>query len=150
MSIAIWAPHGDDEIIGCYGVLTREKDVSVYFGQLTGDLGIPRSAAMFGFSYDLLWEDRGHWDVVYAPDPAADPHPLHQTIGQRAQQMFRAGKIRRLIHYTTSMQAPYIFETGDPDGKRHALDRCYFEKLSLWQYDHRYWLFEGRVEWHRP
>jgi LmbE family N-acetylglucosaminyl deacetylase len=152
MAIAIWAPHPDDEIIGCYSVLVSKLrgEVTVFFGEL--DEGVARSVNLFGFvpmSYPSDNRDYFKYDIVYAPDPSTDFHPRHQALGHSAQLLFRLGGIKRLIHYTTSMQAPYIFEVKDPEGKRNALSGCYPEKSDLWRYDHRYWLFEGYNEWHR-
>ena len=148
---SIWAPHADDEIIGCFSVLNRQMtNVSVHFA--TGYEEAVWSAAHFSFERCKLDLSRSSWYTVYAPDPATDPHPLHQFIGQRAQQLFRERKIGRLLLYTTTMNATYISELSDVQkGKKHfALDKCYADKSSLWKYDHRYWLFEGHIEWHHP
>jgi hypothetical protein len=152
MSIAIWAPHGDDEIIGCHSILVNAPrgDVTVFFGEM---VGVNRSVDLFGFvpsSYPPDNNDYVKYEIVYAPDPSTDFHPRHQALGHSAQLLFRLGIIKRLIHYTTSMQAPYIFEVKDREGKRNALNGCYPEKSDLWRYEHKFFIFEGYNEWHRP
>jgi LmbE family N-acetylglucosaminyl deacetylase len=156
-SISIWAPHPDDEIIGCWSALHlkhRVDDISVIYLSGVGDPGIERSQARFGFRYLYAgyanMEAAGPYSTVLAPDPASDWHPLHQRVGQVAQHMFRDGKIRRLIMYTTRMLAPYVFEVANPAAKRAALNDCYPEKSSLWESDHRFFLFEGYCSWLRP
>ena len=159
MEVAIWAPHPDDEIIGCFGVLSRianypeQRPPTVYFATGFDEIGPLLSSERFGFLFEPLPAPVSsvNWYTVYAPDPAVDHHPLHQQLGHRAQHLFRIGRINRLIHYTTTMSsAPYIFETKDPEAKRAALDACYPYKSDLWKYDHRYFLFEGNIEWLRP
>lgn len=156
MPISIWAPHGDDEIIGCYSVLRKCKEdavvPTVYFGEI--DDGCARSSSVFQFrflKFDLSLEtaDKITWDTVYAPDPQYDNHPRHQLYGSIAQMAFREGRIKKLRLYNTTMLSPYIMEldTWNKEGKREALNHCYPGKSSLWQFDHRYFLFEGNVEW---
>jgi hypothetical protein len=153
MSVVIWAPHPDDELIGCYSVLAARpaKSATVYYGSI--EHGCLLSSRMFGFRYFNFYEgalEIETWDVVYAPDPDYDVHPEHQWFGSMARRYFRTGRINRLIHYSTQMSVPYLWEEKDPQAKLEALNKCYPEKGSLWEYDHRYWLFTGFCEWHRP
>jgi LmbE family N-acetylglucosaminyl deacetylase len=150
MPVAIWAPHPDDEIIGCYSVLATKSVDEVYYGIV--DDGCYKSSSMFHFPFcfaDPVKIQSLTWDILYAPDPYFDNHPDHQWFGHLAQRLFRQGRINRLIHYTTQMSASYISEVLNPTKKRDALNECYPEKSDLWRYDHRYWLFEGYCEWHR-
>jgi hypothetical protein len=151
MPVAIWAPHPDDEIIGCHSILVRGGDLSVHYGSSLDDPGIARSSKLFKF-VPRGWAPVGFYGyTVYAPDPLVDYHPLHQHMGQVAQQLFRDGTIFQLIHYTTTMLgAPYIFEVSNPELKKASLNACYPEKSDLWKYEHKYFLFEGYCEWHRP
>lgn len=161
--VIIWAPHGDDEIIGCSQALLRRNQTHltmVFFHDGYGDdPGISRSETEHGFQSGnlkaaldsqryLLWDDA----VYYVPDPYFETHPLHRKLGHLAERLFREGKIHRLIFYTTVMTAPYIFEltAKQKEYKRRQLGLCYPEKESLWKFDHRYWLFEGHMEIHRP
>jgi hypothetical protein len=149
MPVAIWAPHPDDEIIGTYGVLSNPNVTVYYQSEFNSDPGIVRAAAMFGFKTSYLNIEHRSWDVVYAPSDF-DFHPLHQRISHQAQAMFRDGCINRLIFYTTTMMVPFVFEEPNPELKRAALNYCYPEKRSLWEYDHRYFLFCGHWELLRP
>jgi LmbE family N-acetylglucosaminyl deacetylase len=145
--VAIWAPHPDDEIIGCYSILVRLPGlITVYYGTI--DLGCTVASKIFDFDFLEFQESSESWDVVYAPDPYFDNHPEHRRFGHLAEQLFRENRINRLIYYSTQMNAPYICEVGNPADKRKALDTCYLEKSDLWKFDHRYWLFEGYNEWH--
>lgn len=153
---AIWAPHPDDEIIGCSLVLNQNCRVCYY--SVNGDIddlnAIEKVVNWYGCETYFIYSDDDYigvkWRTVYAPDPAVDMHPIHQKLGHMAQDLFRRGQIERLMLYTTSMNAPYIFEVKDPQAKLAALNHCYPHKADLWKYDHRYWLFEGYHEWHRP
>jgi LmbE family N-acetylglucosaminyl deacetylase len=160
MIISIWAPHPDDEIIGCYSILNRKHHIDdlhvLYFTSILSDRedpGIARACATFGFRFQFAAyrnvDGAGPQDIVLAPDPESDFHPLHRLVGRVAQHLFREGKIKRLIHYTTTMLTPYVQEVPDPAGKRSALDYCYREKADLWTSDHRYFLFEGYYELRR-
>jgi hypothetical protein len=154
MNISIWAPHCDDELIGCSQLLMKGKTnlITVFYPtgtpiqeseKMSRELGIETGA----WEFHTEW---GRWDIVFAPDPSVESHPLHRELGNQAEYLFRQGKIKRLFLYTTTMNAPYIFEVSDPIAKRDLMNRCYPKKDSLWKWDHKFWLFEGWIEWHRP
>lgn len=157
--ISIWAPHADDEIIGCSQLLLRsrreDQDLNIYCATDWAHPGLVGLASRFHFA---VRGSPGHfgalrpvdWGVVLAPDPFEDPHPLHQELGHLALQWFRENRIERLIFYTTVMRAKYIFEVPDPQWKRELLEEFYPDKRSLWETQHKYFLFEGWCEWKRP
>jgi len=160
---AIIAPHYDDEIIGCYGVLARARSsglyvVVLYAGQ-SCEMGGHLVEDLFGVTTDKIrrtqdvlsvCSDTGVPVRLYAPDPYYEHHPEHKRWGQIAEQLFRDRQVQELVFYVTRMNAPYIFEVSKPQDKRSALDACYPEKSDLWRNDHRFFLFEGRCQWLDP
>lgn len=152
--ILILAPHTDDEIIGCYEILIR-KDLDIFVGFYSGDLyEFDLVSSYFGFTVvpisDLINRiniGKSDFDVVYAPDPYFELHPFHKEIGNQALYWRRRKTITRLVFYSTNMNAPYIHESKFSEQKRRVLDELYSHKSSLWRYDHKYFLFEGRCEW---
>jgi len=125
MSNIIFAPHRDDEVIGTYEVLVEDSKAIVIFGDVLGE-----------------WEFS---DILYFPDPIYETHPDHRLMGAQGETLLRAGY--NVIFYSINMRAPYIHKAQDPDGKRRMLEEKYPEKRSLWEFDHRYFLFEGYVQW---
>jgi len=150
MSYIVIAPHADDEIIGCYELLTKwNKDIKVVL--FPSQQAIDES----GLSSQIMKFDRGHTDylptiitksdVLVFPDPIYELHPEHRKWGQIGEQYARSG--HKVIFYTTNMLAPYIHEVEFSFVKKEVLDRVYFEKQQLWLYDHKYFLFEGYTSW---
>jgi LmbE family N-acetylglucosaminyl deacetylase len=156
------APHGDDEIIGCYGLLREvrlyNEVAAIYYPNGIGsDPGPERVSKMFNVTIFDTQSEYTKWlsgvrtDVCFhAPDPYFEHHPSHKRYGAFAEQVFREGGIESLYFYSTRMDTPYYFEVPDPEEKRQALNVCYPEKRSLWEYDHRYFLFESSVQIHKP
>jgi hypothetical protein len=160
-NVIIVAPHADDEVIGCFSVLHRKKPntkITLLYpdGRSVGE-SFP-VCAKFGiesFSFDgsitaLLEHIKTTENpIVYFPDPTYELHPLHKSLGNIGAILFQQGD--RVIFYSTNMNAPYIYELNetDRDAKLELLNEAYFQKHSLWEYDHRYFLFEGYNEWRR-
>jgi len=150
MSYIIIAPHADDEIIGCYELLTKKnKDIKTVL--------FPSQQAIdeASLSSQIMKFDRGHTDYLNTivtnsdtlvfPDPNYELHPEHRKWGQIGEQYARSGY--KVIFYITNMLAPYIHEVEFSFVKKEILDRAYFEKQKLWLYDHKYFLFEGYTNW---
>ncbi len=159
MHNVIIAPHPDDEIIGCYHVLNTclnsgTKLYVCYGIDPDHDPSCRKAAKAFQFtpldgeSPDGLTCIR-EAARVYAPDPYFETHPQHRRWGHLAESRLRTGN-KGVVFYSVNMQAPYIFEVDNPEDKLRALDECYPEKSELWQFDHRYFLFEGYCSWLRP
>ena len=79
------------------------------------------------------------------PDPVYENHPLHRQYGMMGESMARQGL--DVTFYTTQMNAPYIREVKDSAAKKSLLNTVYFGQSSLWEYDHKYFLFEGYCKW---
>lgn len=159
MRYVIFAPHMDDEIIGCFELLFSERVDKIYW------LGAPHDiktrdklekefCCKAGHLGDFHSEDFiSIWKkdvMVFVPDPFYELHPAHKAVGHAALRVYHEERIPIGL-YSTNMNAPYIRELGTQmaNNKKHALDLFYGDKADLWLYDHRYFLFEGRtVLWH--
>lgn len=147
MKHIIIAPHADDEIIGCYEILKKEKNLVVLYGTtkaLEEAKKFCKINKILSFTIDdiILFSDE---DIYYFPDPYFESHPFHRELGMMGEKMARVGF--NVIFYSTNMQAPYIYEVKEPTRKRVLLEEAYPFKSSLWKYDHKYFLFEGYTKW---
>jgi LmbE family N-acetylglucosaminyl deacetylase len=145
----IVAPHADDEIIGCHGILFKEKDVIVLFHKDAIEEGrkvyenIPQIKVG---EMSELYHMNTYNSIIHFPDPYFELHPLHRSIGAIGEALWRA-HTHEVHFYSTNMNAPYIREYESMEDKQYMLNRLYPGKASLWAYDHKYFLFEGRVAW---
>lgn len=148
----IVAPHGDDEIIGCYEVIKKTKCIIIY----TEDTDIKRreeitKAQRFTNSKAVLFNRSipGQFlkkeNKMYFPHPIYELHPGHRMQGAIGESLVRQGL--NVIFYSTNMNAPFIREEKDPDAKRKVLDEAYPSQSDLWKYDHKYFLFCGWTQW---
>lgn len=149
----IIAPHPDDEIIGCYEILKNESSIIIYDGETESnrreqamklkEVNEKITAQMFQLNVpsNLLNQDV----TFYFPDPVYELHPLHRRWGALGEQLAR-GKFD-VIFYTTNMNTPYIHEVEDPSMKEDILNKVYPDQKTLWEYDKKYVLFEGRTKW---
>ena len=151
----IIAPHADDEIIGCYEIINNpdNKIAVMYSAELESDR---RQEAL------QLREHRNNISMqlfqnsipptmltdpnitFYFPDPINEIHPAHRIWGMVGEGMARDKK--DVVFYTTIMNAPYIHEVNDDD-KEKLLDTIYPSQKSLWEYEKKFVLFEGRCKW---
>ena len=142
----IIAPHADDEIIGCYELLKTGQVTDVYFGSEKAMEEAVNSSEYFGFSVRSIDSLPMLNRLTYLfPDPTNEIHPLHRHLGNVGVIMLRDGY--KVIFYTTNMNVPYLHEVEKPELKHRDLEYCYERKKSLWQYDHKYFLFEGYTQW---
>lgn len=148
--VVIVAPHADDEIIGCFENLTRNPiiiysdDIILERKMETKELLKYRNikAQLFLRSIPSTFLNQNH--EFFIPDPVYEIHPKHREWGHIGESMFRAGL--DVTFYTTTMQAPYIHEVIEI-GKKDLLDIVYPSQKSLWEFDHKYYLFEGYCKW---
>jgi hypothetical protein len=146
----IYAPHCDDEIIGCFELLKFEP-IIIYDSENMDAIRKSEAETLKKyyevsqiFTEKYVFE--GFEDhQIYIPDPIYELHPKHRQLGQIGESLARAGY--NIIFYNTNMNAPYIHECIDPVGKRELLNLVYPSQEELWKYDHKYFLFEGRCKW---
>jgi len=148
----IWAPHPDDEIIGCYEVLKRDTPAIIYSGDIESarreEALKLREHAEIGPQLFLMTVPPSLMqksNTFYFPDPVEEFHPQHREVGFMGEQLARAGY--DVIFYSVNMQAKYIHTAADADGKRDLLEKVYPSQKDLWKYDNKYFLFEGYCKW---
>ena len=147
--IAIIAPHPDDEIIGCFEVISNYKTMILY------DASTPQlrreEAMKLKDEFDIVaqvfmtnlpppWMSMKNI-IFFFPDPTYETHPLHRQWGIAGEMMARAGQ--KVIFYNTIMNAPYIHEVDCFHAKRDTLDKYFPSQKNMWTWEHKYYLFEG-------
>lgn len=152
--IIIVAPHADDEIIGCYEIITNKnlKPIVIY----TEDMSDERKQAtlklkeLTGVKIQLYLRNvppaaMNDSNIFFFPHPIYETHPSHRQQGFIGEQLARGGM--NVIFYTTEMNAPFKFECKTPFDKHLLLEDVYPDQKKLWKYDHKYFLFSGYDKW---
>lgn len=148
----IVAPHPDDEVIGCWEVLKRDKCIIIYSGMtenkrreealnLKDHYNI--SVQLFLNSIPPTFFNKNN--TFYFPDPIHEVHPLHRQYGSMGESMARAGE--DVVFYSTIMNVPYIHEVSESSDKEDDLNMFYPSQKDLWKYEKKFILFEGRCKW---
>lgn len=148
----IIAPHPDDEIIGCWEILQKKKPIIIYSGDteqkrreeaLKLKEYVDLKVQLFQMSIPAPFINS---DVtIYCPDPIYEIHPDHRMWGAIGESLVRNGI--NVIFYSIAMNAPYIHKVKEPNKKEELLNKVYSNQSSLWKYEKKYILFEGRNKW---
>lgn len=153
----IISPHPDDEIIGCYEIINNPENsvIIIYSAEVDS---VRRKEAlklreyknnikgqMFQNSIPPTMISKDENITFYFPDPQNELHPIHRAFGTVGEGMARAGY--DVVLYSTLMNVPYIHEVKNSVEKLNLLNKVYTSQSSLWQFDHKYFLFEGRCKW---
>lgn len=155
VSTVIVAPHPDDEIIGCFEQINNPMNnlVIIY----SGDTHAERRETVLNLKKTLdhvkmqLFQNSipptflSRTNLFFFPDPIYEVHPKHREWGMIGESMARQGF--NVTFYNTIMNAPYIHEVNNPEDKKYLLNEVYPDQKSLWEYDHKYFLFEGYNKW---
>jgi hypothetical protein len=154
-STVIIAPHPDDEIIGCFEQLMNPSNsIMVIY---SGDLDVKRRESILKlkekvpavkiqlFQQDIPMVLKTDLNSFFFPDPIYETHPKHREWGYIGERMARDGY--NVTFYNTIMTAPYIHEVDKPEDKKYLLNQVYPDQVSLWEYDYKYFLFEGYCKW---
>jgi len=152
--LIIIAPHPDDEIIGAYKYLTKENAFPIII--YSADLDAKRKEStlklkehveckvqLFQMTVPQPFLQPGNKFLF--PDPIYELHPHHRAWGFMGEQMARNGF--DVTFYSTNMNSPHIHEVAKPNEKRELLEKVYPDQKSLWEFDHKYFLFEGYYKW---
>ena len=155
-SLVIVAPHADDDLIGNFEVLTNPaaKSIILVYSTVMNNERMEETARMKEFLGDRLKATFYSkeipiqlitpWNTIFVPDFLYEVHPEHKRVGYIGDSLFRKGL--DVIFYTTNMNAPYVHEIKNPDEKEKALNDIYPSQSSLWKYEKKYVLFEGRCK----
>ena len=151
----IIAPHPDDELIGCFEILDDPKqNITIIYG---ADASAERrkEALKLKESFPSVGNQVFHASIpsvyittditLYFPDPVNEIHPSHRGWGSMGEALARDGL--DVVFYSTIMNVPYIHECKDSMKKEAMLNRVYDKQKSLWEYEKKYVLFEGRCKW---
>jgi hypothetical protein len=151
----IVAPHVDDELIGNFEILNDlDNKITIVYG---ADAPAERrkEASKLRESFPNVMHQVYHSSfplaylsanpTLYFPDPINEFHPAHRAWGFAGEALARDGA--NVVFYTTMMNVPYIHEVSDSMKKETLLDRIYSSQKSLWEYEKKYILFEGRTKW---
>jgi len=155
VSTIIIAPHPDDEIIGCFEQLKNSSSnlVIIY----SGDTDADRRETVLNLKKEIphikiqLFQQTVPQTFLHPankfffPDPIYETHPKHREWGFMGEQLAR--NRFDVTFYNTNMNAPYIHEVKMTDMKKYLLNKVYPDQKSLWEYDHKYFLFEGYNKW---
>ncbi len=151
MKNIIIAPHADDELIGCFQLLETGciNDV-VYVERMPEErkqealvlcnyYGIG-SVFLYGNVDKLMRTVFGNCNF-YIPS-ARDFHSLHILVHHLIRRRYNRDKIHV---YSVYMNDWFIDDTQNPLIKKQALDKFYPSQKSMWEHDHKFFLFEGMV-----
>ena len=159
----ILAPHPDDEVIGCFSILRQPSGriLVVYSGRFDKAREQEIMRLSVEFPLTMNWLDCGSTVLfldhlrlkgdkiwVYAPDPHWEHHPDHKSISSQVWPYCQAHNVP-FCTYSTDMNVPYLRELSGTmqEQKRVMLEKCFPSQKSLWEYDHKYFLFEGISLW---
>lgn len=161
--LIIFAPHVDDAVIGCWSLLQdKSKNVLVlYTEESTAERKqeAKEISKFFGVNHRFVFAQAETMEAIFvrrtlsalttlvlAPDPHWEKHPAHKKLGTLVQGICKEKRIR-FGTYSTDMNVPYLRELEKPDDKKMVLNKFFPSQNSLWEYDHKYFLFEGVSEW---
>jgi hypothetical protein len=154
MNHVIVAPHPDDEIIGCFEVLQKEKNIIIIYSEDVERERREEAMKLKGhndnitvqlFLHSIPMSMLNQEYKFYFPDPIYEIHPKHRELGMSGELYARNGF--DVTFYNTTMNAPYIHEVSAPSLKQQLLDDVYPSQKDLWKYEHKYFLFEGYSKW---
>jgi hypothetical protein len=81
--------------------------------------------------------------VVWFPSPT-EISPLHRLIASLIRNKPLHCNVTCGL-YSTQMDNPlFVRDCLFPEEKRRILDECFVSQRSLWEYEHKYFLYEGR------
>jgi hypothetical protein len=142
----IFAPHVDDEVIGCYRFLNSHKVEAVYY---FCELSVERRneavacANKYGFkpvfaTTDTLIVDP---DVIILAPNINDKHPQHNAINRLAKKFPNKKK-----YYSVDMNVKFdVLESSEQSDKKSSLLSLFPSQAALFA-DEKYFLFESLID----
>jgi len=139
----IFAPHLDDEVIGCYSILDT-IDTIIYWTNDYRVSNIPsfpeslKDKYILNTDFDFSIIDKE--DIIYLPSKY-DYHPLHRKVREFGMS-FDCIK----MYYSIEMNVPWLEEELDSKGKLELLRQMYPNE-SLFETNEKYYLFKSVKEY---
>lgn len=137
----IFAPHLDDEIIGCFSVLKRD-DLVLYFHDDYRANNLNRKG--YAWTYGHLSCDVDQQptlradDILYIPS-RYDYHPLHQQVNRFAAAIKHPHK----RWYSVEMNTPWLEEEARPADKLLLFSQMYPGEVATITKSDKYFLFKS-------
>lgn len=136
----VFAPHLDDEIIGCWGEVWDEciywyKDYRAALPHVNGSFFSQTYRHISQFDYRELLDT----DVVFLPS-RYDLHPLHREVNE-----YGKGLLCRKLFYSVEMNVPWLEEEPHPQDKRRTFSKLYPDEVPRLT-DPKYFLFRSVKE----
>lgn len=142
----VFAPHLDDEIIGCYSVLDKIDTVIFFTDDYRSDQLQVRSDQFMGSSKGSIvyshsgFVDFGNLhsnDVIYLPSQF-DYHPLHRRV-----RRIGMGLPCKKMFYSVEMNVPWLEEEEASVLKRRLFERMYPGEVGTISKNDKYFLFRS-------
>ena len=150
----IYAPHPDDEIIGCYEIL-QDPSISpiiIYHPDSSQDrkeealkLKDHSNVKIQLFMHSIPTDLIDPTNKYFFPHPIYELNPTHREKGNVGEALLRSGY--DVTFYSTEMNCPFKYECKTSDKKRELLNLIYPSQMDLWRYDYKYWLFSAYDKW---
>ena len=166
----IFAPHVDDEVIGCSEVILDNnfKDIQVVYIFPEEESRLSEGKAMVDYVSEKLnktievdyfpieknviytlddimtYVNNDEDKVLFFPTEQ-DKHPDHVLVGSWGTTLAQFTNIP-IVFYTTRMNVKWCRRAKYPKKKRELLN-FYASQKSLWKNDYKYFLFEGYCVW---
>lgn len=165
----IFAPHPDDEVIGCFELFQLPTNIcvvlspdicksrmeeSLHYSKINGHvLTVMNTSDTCITPFELIklfdgikliqprFNTKPDQTIFWFPDPAETPL-LHKKM---SSYMVFVKNIVNIGVYSTTMTTSYTRECSDPEKKKATLNRFFKSQQSLWKYEHKYFLYEGRM-----
>jgi hypothetical protein len=139
-NLVIYAPHCDDELIGCYSLISQKVITHVVVSDCKFER-LSELAILADYKDFKIFTDQNFPDIEieHAFIPSAfDTHPLHQSVRNSA----RKGTFN--WYYSVDLQnSRDKIELPTWENKLHWLNFIYPSQKSLWENDASYYLFES-------
>ena len=142
MKYTIFAPHIDDEAIGCYSLFIKKNIKVVYFSEITKERKKEAINAGKTFGFKISYAGYAYKptkDEVLVVPCKEDTHPEHRQVNAFAKDFNN----KKLYYSTDKNIAKILLPETTRAAKKVLMDRVYPSQKKLWENDEKYILFEG-------